>query len=96
MVNGSGPYEGQDLSLFELYEKIVNSELELSNSKFDKIIKSATQKDLEKRIQNCEMFRMYLDPSYDTGEIPKLNQYICCNNVIKHVNFYAIIYESMK
>lgn len=30
------------------------------------------------------------------GEIPKLNQYICCNNVIKHVNFYAIVYESIK
>ena len=52
MVNGYGPYEGQNLSLFELYEKIVNEELKLTGSNFDNLIKSATKKDVDWRIQN--------------------------------------------
>jgi len=30
------------------------------------------------------------------GEIPELNQYICCDNVIKHINFYAIVYGCIR
>ena len=34
MVNGYGPYEGQNLSLFELYEKIVNVNRGMTNDEF--------------------------------------------------------------
>ncbi|MDB3905498.1 serine/threonine protein kinase, partial [Crocinitomicaceae bacterium] len=68
MVNGAGPYEGKELSLFELYEKIVNTDLKISNSKFDVVIKEATKKDVNMRIQNCELFRLSLiDASANTS-----------------------------
>lgn len=53
MVMGQKPYNTNTISTFELQTKIVNENLPKTNTIFDNIIEKATNKNLERRFQNC-------------------------------------------
>ena len=54
MISKKDPYESQELSLFDLYEKIVNEPLPITNSIWDKVIVNSTKKNIAQRIDSCE------------------------------------------
>lgn len=54
MVSKKDPYAFQELSLFDLYEKIVNEPLPITNSIWDKVIVNSTKKNIAQRIDSCE------------------------------------------
>jgi TPR repeat protein len=80
MLQGKPPYDGNQLSSFQIFTKIVNepvSEL-LIYPKMDKIITKATAKDSHKRFKKCEEFvsefisldyKLKLDIQVDNNEI---------------------------
>ena len=55
MITKKDPYAAQKLSLFDLYEKIVNEPLPVTNSIWDNIIANATKKNISERTKNCEV-----------------------------------------
>jgi hypothetical protein len=61
MIMGKKPYDSRDLSLPEIQVSILKDALPLTNSKWDKIIQKATQKEETKRFQNAEEFLIALD-----------------------------------
>jgi serine/threonine protein kinase len=53
MVNGKGPYEASNMSLFDLFTKIVNEPIPKSSTVWDDVIQKMTEKTLEKRYSDC-------------------------------------------
>ena len=49
MVTGKVPYDIETESTFDVFRKIVDESLELTNTKWDKVIERATSKDVENR-----------------------------------------------
>ena len=64
MLAGKPPYNTDEYSSFQIFTKIVNTELpELKDlPKIDQIIKKATHKKPDERIENCETFIDLLGP----------------------------------
>ncbi len=61
MVMGKKPYDSRDLSLPEIQVSILKEVLPLTNSKWDKVIQKATQKEETKRFQSEYEFLLALD-----------------------------------
>ncbi len=61
MIMGKKPYDSRDLSLPEIQVSILKEVLPLTNSKWDKVIQKATQKEETKRFQSTEEFLLDFD-----------------------------------
>ena len=70
MVTGEKPYDMKTLSTFHLQNKIVNEALPETNTSFDQIIKTATNKEINKRFQNTSKFKNALISKEKTIEAP--------------------------
>jgi serine/threonine protein kinase len=70
MVTGEKPYDMKTLSTFHLQNKIVNEALPETNTRFDQIIKIATNKEIDTRFQNTSKFKDALVKEEKTIEVP--------------------------
>jgi serine/threonine protein kinase len=61
LVSGQKPYNSETTSAFDLQLKIVQEDLPLTHSYWDKIIQKATQKDETNRFQSADEFLLALD-----------------------------------
>lgn len=85
MITKKDPYAAQKLSLFDLYEKIVNEPLPVTNSIWDNIIANATKKNISDRTNNCAVLftitnemdvnNTYNDPSNSDIENDKIKDF---------------------
>jgi serine/threonine protein kinase len=61
MVTGKKPYDGDQISLYNLQTKIINEDLPLTRTTWDKQIQRATAKDVENRFQSCNLWLQSLE-----------------------------------
>ena len=71
MVTGKKPYDTKTLSNFQLQIKIVQEPLEVTNTDWDRIIQKATEKEMEKRFQDCLDFGNNLSLSKKEKKVAK-------------------------
>ena len=71
MVAGKKPYDTKTLSNFQLQIKIVQEPLEVTNTDWDRIIQKATEKEMEKRFQDCLDFGNNLSLSKKEKKVAK-------------------------
>jgi len=74
LVTAEKPYDMKTLTTFHLQNKIVNEALPETNTSFDQIIKTATNKEIDKRFQNTSKFKNALIGEEKTIDAPIDNE----------------------
>jgi serine/threonine protein kinase len=73
MVSGKKPYDGNTLSIFDLQLKIVQEKLPLTNTKWDKLINNATQKEENSRFNSSNGFLIEINNVSDLNGFERVN-----------------------
>ena len=96
MVTGEKPYDLKTLSSFDLLTKIVNDPLPSTNSKFEEIIKVATQKSIENRYATSILILEALNNSSSSNNLVEKTVLLEDSTIIEFSNPQIDNYPNVK